>query len=802
MKKLIPLLLIFISNMLYSQSTPGVYTVKNTKINTFYSDFGTAFYGKNKVVFAAPKQGITFTRDVRNNNKQPFLDLFIGEVTEDGEIIKKQKMPGDINTKYHEGMVSFSKDLKSVYFSANWYLKKKNKEKRKSTRNIQIFKASINEEGEWIDLALLPFNSTQFSSGHPTLNIDDTKLYFVSDRPGSIGKTDIFVVDIYENGTYSEPRNLGPKINTIEREMFPFISDDNVLYFSSNGYPSYGELDVFASKIYDTTVSDPISLEAPVNSEKDDFAYIINDENHMGYFSSNRKGGKGDDDVYSFTVSPPIYFECQQVISGVVKDIHTQEIIPKALIVLFDEQGNKLQSIFSNQNDGAFDFEQSCNTSYTIKGYLQGHLIGEMDIKTVNDLDVGPLEVILNMDTSLIKNYVPSTLITDNNNDVVENNLVTDKIQDTQTNTDFIADNDTAPSENVTKGIVNTDKNLATDEILSEQTKNNSVTDNNTSPNEKVTSANIVTSNALTTGKVKDSQTNKDLVAENNITSNVDKSINPIPETDINKADRLANNNTQNPNKLKIDGVTDANMNPSINTENEKNIININTIYFDFDKFNIRYDAKIELDKIAEVLTEYPEIEIDVNSHTDSRGKNSYNYSLSNKRANETIQYLVNKGIDPNRISGKGYGELKLFEKCQNGVPCTSLQHQLNRRSEFIIIKNNLKNITFKSNNITSDNYLKTDKFATNSGAFINYNFDTNTEVYTVQIGAFKGGLQTDKFSKLSNLFNHKYNDGFNRYFAGIFETSTEARNYMKLLIKKGYEGAFVLGLKGNDRLY
>ncbi|NOQ91731.1 MAG: hypothetical protein GQ552_03335, partial [Flavobacteriaceae bacterium] len=642
MKKLITLLLIFMSSVIYSQSTPGVYTVKNTKINTFYSDFGTAFYGKNKVVFAAPKQGITFTRDARNNNKQPFLDLFIGEVTEDGEIIKKQKMPGDINTKYHEGMVSFSKDLKSVYFSANWYLKKKqkSKKKRKSTRNIQIFKASINEEGEWIDLALLPFNSTQFSSGHPTLNIDDTKLYFVSDRPESIGKTDVFVVDIYEDGTYSEPRNLGPKINTIEREMFPFISDDNVLYFSSNGYPSYGELDVFASKIYDTTVSDPISLEAPVNSEKDDFAYIINDENHMGYFSSNRKGGKGDDDVYSFTVSPPIYFECQQVISGVVKDIHTQEIIPKALIVLFDEQGNKLQSIFSNQNDGAFDFEQSCNTSYTIKGYLQGHLIGEMDIKTVNDLDVGPLEVILNMDTSLIKNYVPSTLIT-GNNDVVEKNsvtdknttpnakitntnivtsnaLTTDKVKDSQKNKDLVADNNTDLSEDVVKDIVDTDKNLTSDEVLSEQTKNNLVTDNHTTPNAKITNTDIVTSNTLTTDKVKNSQTNKDLVAENNITSNVDKSIDPIQESDINKADRLANNTTKNPNKLKTDGVTDANMNASINTESEKNIININTIYFDFDKFNIRYDAKIELDKIAEVLTEYPEIEIDVNSHTDS----------------------------------------------------------------------------------------------------------------------------------------------------------------------------------------
>lgn len=751
MKKLITLLLILITSVIYSQNTPGVYTVKNIKTNTYYSDFGTAFYGKNKIVFAAPKQGITFTRDVRNNNNQPFLDLFIGEVTEDGEIIKKQKMPGDINTKYHEGMVSFSKDMKTVYFSANWYIKKKkkSKEKRKGSKNIQIFKANINEEGEWVNLTLLPFNSTHFSSGHPALNIDDTQLYFVSDRPESIGKTDIFVVDLHEDGTYSEPKNLGPKINTAEREMFPFISNDNILYFSSDGYLGYGELDVFASKIFDNTVSSPISLEAPINSEKDDFAYIINDDIQKGYFSSNRKGGKGDDDIYSFSVSPPIYFECQQVISGVVKDIHTQEVIPQALIVLFDEQGEKLQSILSDVNNGSFDFIQPCNTLLKIKGYIQGHLIGEVDIKTVNDIDVGPLEIILNMDTSLINDYVPSTLITETNNGIVENNL--------------FADNNITPSEDIAKDVVDTDKNLAAD-------------------------------------KIQDSQTNKDLVAENNITPNMDKNINPVQETDINP-DRLTNN-TQNPNISKTDGITEADLNPNINNESKKNIININTIYFDFDKFNIRYDAKIELDKIASVLTEYPEIEIDVSSHADSRGKNEYNYILSNKRANQTIEYLVSKGIDSDRVSGKGYGESKLAEKCKNGIPCTNFQHQLNRRSEFSIIKNGLNDVTFKSSSFSNHANLNTNKFASNSGAFINYNFSNNNKIYTVQIGAFKGSVQTNKFSKLTNLFNHQYNDGLNRYFAGIFETSTEARNYMKLLRKKGFEGAFVIGLKGNERLY
>ena len=232
MKKLILLLLLFISIGIFAQDSPGVYTIKNAKINTSFSDFGTAFLGNNKVVFASPKEGITFNRE---ENSQPFLDLYMGEVTDDGQLIKKQKLPGDINTKFHEGMVSFSKDMKTVYFSANGKIKKvkrKNKKeiKTKSTITIQLFKASIDEKGEWGNLEMLPFNSDEFSTGHPVLNRDDTKLYFVSDRPESLGKTDIFVVDIYEDGTYGQPVNLGPKINTIGREMFPFIGKDNVLY--------------------------------------------------------------------------------------------------------------------------------------------------------------------------------------------------------------------------------------------------------------------------------------------------------------------------------------------------------------------------------------------------------------------------------------------------------------------------------------------------------------------------------------------------------------------------------------------
>ncbi|MGB5322854.1 MAG: hypothetical protein WBN12_11330, partial [Lutimonas sp.] len=396
MKKFVTFIIVLMTVFVYGQNSPGQYTVKNAKINTQSSDFGTAFFGTDKVVFASPKQGFTLNRE--ENTSQPFLDLYIGEVTEDGQIIRKKKLQGDINSKYHEGMVSFTKDMKTVYFSANNYVKKKkNKEKSKSTKYLQLFKATVTEDGEWTNLVLLPFNGENFSSGHPVLNKDDSQLYFVSDRPESIGRTDLFVVDIYKDGSYSAPRNLGPQINTTEREMFPFIGTDNVLYFSSDGYPGHGELDVYASKIFDSTVSDPINLEEPVNSEYDDFAYIINDDKHRGYFSSNRSGGHGDDDIYSFIASPPIYIECEQEISGVVRDIETQNLVPDVLIVLYDAKGLELQSFISSKEEGSFNFQQPCDATYTIKGYLEGYLVGELDIKTVNDLNADPIEITLEL---------------------------------------------------------------------------------------------------------------------------------------------------------------------------------------------------------------------------------------------------------------------------------------------------------------------------------------------------------------------------------------------------------------------
>ncbi len=740
MKKHITLVLLFVSVIFYSQNTPGIYTVENIKINTRHSDFGTAFFGKDKVIFAAPKKGFKKAKTVWEFNDQSFLDLFIGEINEEGEIVKKRKMPGEINSKYNEGVVAFTKDLKTIYFSANNHVKKKHITDSTGTNNIQIFKATINENGDWSNLKLLPFNGIDFSTGHPALNNDDTKLYFSSDRPESLGKTDIFVVDILEKGaSYSKPRNLGSKINTKEREMFPFISDNNILYFSSDGHPGNGELDVFASKIFDNTVSNPISLESPVNGKKDDFAYIIDDTKHKGYFSSNREGGKGDDDIYSFSVSPPIHIECNQTISCVVKDINTQKILPGVQIVLFDEQNNELNSFISKLDDATFSFEQPCNASYKIVGTLEGYLPEVIKIKALNDLDLPLLEIslLLRRDEAMIVDKK-----------IEQNKVISGVIRDQNT-------------QKIIPGAIVKLLDEKDNELQTVVSNKDDASFSFNQPYDK--SYRIVVSS-------------KGYLDE---------------EMEIKMLNGAEN---QTPFKIAMNLSPDE----SILIDKE-NTININSIYFDFNKYNIRYDAEFELDKIAKIMKQYPNITIDVGSHTDSRGTKTYNTKLSKKRANSTIEYLVNKGITFNRISGNGYGEEQLAENCSNGIICTEFQHQLNRRSQFLF-DNTPKHITIKSNNKINTVDFDKRKSLANSGAFINYNFDGTTTIYTVQIGAFQGNVQSNKYNKLTNLFNHRYDDGFIRYFAGKFKTTNDARAYAKLLKEKGFKGAFLVGLKGNNR--
>ena len=374
-KKITIFIFIFLTFASFSQETVNIdgenYSIEilNNNVNNHYSNFGTTFYGEDKIVFASPVKKSFIIKNNWKGNHQPFLDLFIGDISENGQLSNVERFSENLNTRYHEGDVTFTKDKKTVYFTRNNYYEDKYVEDTTGMNLLQLYRAKIASDGDWEDIEPMPFNSDQYQTGHPTLSSDERTLYFISDMPGSLGKTDVFKTSIAEDGTIGEAINMGPTINTAEREMFSSISGNDELYFSSDGrLDGLGGLDVYAAKVQkDGSLSEVQNLGAPINSESDDFSFIINYETRRGYFSSNRKGGHGDDDIYTFVQEIPIEFKCEQIAQGVVINKKTGEILPESLVILYDNYGTELNRMVVGE-DARFNFEVTCNESYKVVG--------------------------------------------------------------------------------------------------------------------------------------------------------------------------------------------------------------------------------------------------------------------------------------------------------------------------------------------------------------------------------------------------------------------------------------------------
>ncbi len=288
------------------------------------------------------------------------------------------RLGGDVNTEYHESSSAFTKDGNTVYFTRNNFLDgKKGKDKNKTIR-LKLYKATKTGDYNWTNIVELPFNSKEYSVAHPALSKDGKRLYFSSDMPGTLGMSDLWYVDILGNDTYGTPVNLGPEINTEARESFPFISEKNNLYFSSDGRSGLGGYDIFVTPLNDAGKPGNITnLGAPSNSAQDDFGFIINEDDRIGYVSSNRGGDRGsiDDDIYL------VKENCTITISGKVFDEETLVPLPNADVTLLNEN-NQLVNQTKSKSDGTYSFTADCDTQYTVRGAKEGYSPYEKMIKT------------------------------------------------------------------------------------------------------------------------------------------------------------------------------------------------------------------------------------------------------------------------------------------------------------------------------------------------------------------------------------------------------------------------------------
>jgi outer membrane protein OmpA-like peptidoglycan-associated protein/tetratricopeptide (TPR) repeat protein len=480
-----------------------LFNVKLLDINSDKSDFGAMLYGD-----------VLYFSSARNTggkkygwNEEPFLDIYQSNLKSDGSFSEPTPIT-ELNTRFHEGPVSISADGNTIYFSSesfNANLFEKNNEKRLKYGQVHLFKAQ-NSNGKWSEISPMPFNDKKYSTSNPSIDKENKVLYFSSNMPGSIGGIDIWKVQVKGDGSYGIPENLGEKINTAGDESFPFITNDNVLYFASNGLTGFGGLDVF---FVDLNKNDaPLNAGKPVNSEKDDFALTYNSIKQLGFVSSNRSG---EDQLYS---SIPI---CKGQIKVQVKSLKDDTVLINSKVLILDDKSNVIGTQFSNDK-GEVIYDVDCEKIYIIEAYKDGY--------------------------------------------------ITEKI----------------PLAKFVGGVI---------------------------------TVNVV--------------------------------IKPI---DV------------------------------VITETE---IILSPIYFDFNKSNITKQGADELDKLIYVMSQNENLKIYVKSHSDSKGDDKYNLNLSDKRAKATVQYVISKGIDASRISGKGYGESELKIDCKS--KCTEEQNAINRRSEFLLVK-------------------------------------------------------------------------------------------------------------------
>ncbi|RTL12986.1 MAG: cell envelope biogenesis protein OmpA [Flavobacteriaceae bacterium] len=342
-----------------------LYDVTKSDISSDKSDFGAVLTNDNNFYFSSARN-----TSRRNNgwNEEPYLDIYKATYNANGTISDALAVES-LNTKWHDGPVSITKDGTTIYYGSESFNEKeyvKDKEKKAKFGKIFLYKAS-KEGDKWGNIKPLPFNNKEFSVRNPSISKDGKTLYFSSNMPGGFGGEDIWKVSV--NGDeFGTPENLGAKVNTEANESFPFVTDENVLFFSSNGKTGFGGLDVFMMDLNKGT--NPINVGEPVNTSKDDFAFTFNSAKKVGFFSSNRDGV---DNIYK---ADPV---CNVQVLVKVKDAKSGMAIDGATVVLVDEK----QKTVSNQTtlaNGESSTGVLCYTSYSAQVSKQGYESGVFEV--------------------------------------------------------------------------------------------------------------------------------------------------------------------------------------------------------------------------------------------------------------------------------------------------------------------------------------------------------------------------------------------------------------------------------------
>ena len=620
-------------------------------INSENADFGLISLGK-EYIFSSDrthKEGL-FDNDICEWTGAPYLKIYSvnGNLNENSP---KISLVDSLNFKFHNGQAAYDSIHQIIYFTRTKRISVKQSPINIDPthwRNTSDFSGYENRleiytakyaNGKWSDVKPFPFNNPAYSVGHPALSPDCKVLYFVSDMPEGFGDNDIYYCEANKDGSWKAPVNAGKVVNSEYKEVFPYIDKKGTLYFSSDNPIGMGGLDVYITAGSKGNWTKPRNIGFPVNSSKDDFSVFIKETDKCGYFSSNRDGGKGSDDIYSFWPLPNvqriIVVKAYELLSdNSLKEIHDMKVVIK------NEMSNKtyLKTLKENEKGEYTDIAE-LTTPYEITMIKKGYNVQTKTIKVKKtdgdtvfvDIVTKRAEILSVVGKVKEKGAAVSPpikeakLVVENPEEDYIDSLYSDK------NGNFKLKIDIGKPYSCTttkEGYYTISKTLTS-----------SLVSNNDSVKLEITTY------MMKDGFISESKSSQTFSRNDTVEC-------------IMLMDKIQLNET----------------------------FVINNIYYDYKKWDIRPDAAIELDKVVEMLKKNPSVRIELSSHTDSRGSDGYNINLSQKRANAAVSYIISKGIKANRIIAKGYGERKLMNKCISNVQCSEEEHQLNRRTEIKII--------------------------------------------------------------------------------------------------------------------
>jgi len=506
--------------------TKNYFRVKNlTDVNTASAEYSPV-YNNGELYFTSSREGgkiykatgTAFTKIYRVETKGARVDLLT--------LKPLDNLINDEDT--NDGSVTFSADGRIMIYA------KGNNGKKRGTKDVNLYTTS-NRKGQWSQPRMLRINDPDSWDSTPALSADGRTLYFASNREGGFGGTDLYSATRDGRGRWGNVRNMGPDINTHGNEMFPYSSIDGSLYYSSDGHPGFGGLDLFRAERREGKLVVE-NMGSPINSNDDDFGLFLFSPT-KGFLTSNREGGSGDDDIYTFVNNDPDLKIVNYFLTGTTvtaDDEGNETILANTVVKLFDKENNLISEAITGR-EGTFNFRVYTEEDYYVLGEKPDYLTTRIIFTTIGK---------------------------------------------------------SIPKDDLTKLVTNTQFTI----------------------------------------KV------------------------PLDRIVIDKAIVMEN------------------------------------IYYDLDEDYIRADAALELDKLVAILEDNPEIKIELSSHTDSRQTADYNMDLSNRRARSATAYIIEAGIDPERIIAKGYGESQLLlpDEEINRLPSIEEReaaHQRNRRTEFKILE-------------------------------------------------------------------------------------------------------------------